>query len=209
MKISFYYKTQEEFHRADKMVKEANALLSSKRQWRSDTNAIQLTTRHGARKMGGMAWLINIPKTKKTDKKYLGVIHANKHLLDEHKIDFSESLKEAELELAPTLSEPPKYTGEKTRKELVLTGLTQFKVLTSIFNKRYGYGNWNIRGPKHLQKILKNYEETVERSNNPNALTFSSDYFSNKYPDGVPVTLVVNEPDANIEKQLFKMKLKV
>jgi len=209
MKLSFYFKTQEEYYRVGVIVSEANTLLSSKRSWGSDTAAIRLTTRHGARKAGGTSWLTNIPKSKPTNKKYIGVIHANKHLLDEQNIDLRESLEKLEIELVPTLPKPQKYTGEQTRKEFVLTGLSQFRVLTSIFNKRYGHGQWSVRGPKHLQKVLKNYEETVERKSNPQVLTFTDDYFSNKYPNGVPVTLVVNEPDANIEKQLFKMKLKV
>lgn len=209
MKLSFYFKTQEEYGRVSESVREFNALLSSKRRWNSTGDAIRLTSKHGARDKGKMKWFINIPKTKPTKKKYMGVIEANKHLLDEHNIEPRESLEKLKIELVPTVSNPPKYTGEQTRKKFVLTGLTQFRVLTSIFNKRYGNGNWKIRGPKHLQKILKNYEETIEKKTNPNVLTFATDYYSDKYPDGIPVTLVVNEPDANIEKQLFKMKLKV
>jgi hypothetical protein len=210
MKLSFYFKTQEEYERASTIVSEANTFLKAKQHWKSDVNVIRLSSRHGNRKTRNqMSWLTNIPKSKPTDKKYIGVIHANKHLLDGQNIKLQESLEKLKIELVPTLPNPQKYTGEQTRKKFVLTGLSQFRVLTSIFNKRYGHGNWKIRGPKHLQKILKNYEETVEKQKNPNVMTFTTDYYSDKYPDGIPVTLVVNEPDANIEKQLFKMKLKV
>lgn len=207
MNISFYYRTQEDYLRVGTWVKEINVLLSSKRRWSSNIDVIRLSSRHIDK--SGAKWLTKIPKSKPADKKYLGIVHANKHLMDKNKIEIREALEKMKIELAPTLPKPQKYTGEQSRKGFILTGLTQFKVLTSIFNKRYGHGNWSVKGPKHLQKILKNYEETIETQNNPNALTFASDYYSSKYPNGIPVTLVVNEPDANIEKQLFKMKLKV
>lgn len=205
MKISFYYKTKEEYTRTKDLVREINGAAKS-RQWGS-SNTVSITTKHMD---SNGTFNTNIPKSRAANKKYIGVIRGNKHVLDENGIDVHAMLNKIDIDTVSKIPSPVKYDGETTSCEFKLTGFTQFRTLTSVFNKRFGCGNWNVKGPKSLQKVLKNYEGSEEKSNTVTlGVGNAGSYYRKKYPKGVEVILTVNEPDANIEKHLFKVKLKV
>jgi hypothetical protein len=205
MKISFNFRTQNEYKRATDLVREINIATRIVRRW-DTSDTLSVTSKHvdGS----NSKFNTNIPKSRSGDKQYVGVIRGNKHLLDKAEIDIYKKLNELDIELVPKIASSPKYTGETSSCKFKLTGFTQFRTLTSVFNTKFGYGNWKIKGEgvKNLQKVLKNYEKyddgrTVVIGNAPS-------FYKKKYPDGVEVTITVNEPDANIEKHLFKVKLK-
>ncbi|MHA1289057.1 MAG: hypothetical protein ACTSPB_16835 [Candidatus Thorarchaeota archaeon] len=205
MKISFHYRTQNEYKRVSDLVREINVDTRVLRRWDS-SDAMSLTSKHIE---SNGKFNTNIPKSRSGDKQYIGVVRGNKHILDKAKIDIYDKLNEIDIILVPKLPTVPKYDGETSSCKFTLTGFTQFRTLTSVFNTKFGYGNWKIKGEgvKNLQKVLKNYESyddgrTVTLGNAPS-------FYRKKYPNGVEVMITVNEPDANIEKHLFKVKLKV
>ena len=206
MKISFNFRTQNEYTRVTDLVRELNAETRSVRRWDTN-NALSVTSKHA----NHLKFNTNIPKSRAGDKVYVGVIHGNKHILDKADIDIYKKLNEIDVELVPKTPSTPKYTGETTVCKFKLTGFTQFRTLTSVFNKKFGYGNWKIKGEgvSNLQKVLKNYESYNDNSGNIVTLGNAPSFYRKKYPDGVEVTITVNEPDANIEKHLFKVKLKI
>lgn len=214
MKIAFYFRTTKEYSDIQALISEVNKKVTAKGGWSERMNTLHVATKYEKSSFAGQArqQTVKIPKTKPTKKKYLGVIRGNKHVLDKVEIDLFAILEKNSVELAPTEDGPRKYDGEQSTAEFYLTGLTQFRTLVSVFDKRFGQSNWRVNGPKYLQKVLKNYELASEQSNNPNnifTIINAPDHFKDKYPDGVKVTIIVNEPNANIEKHLFKVKLKV
>jgi len=202
MKISFYFTTQNEYNQVKDLVKGLNAGITNSYRW-TPNGVLSVTSKHV--ETSGR-FNTNIPKSRSSDKKYIGVIRGNKHVLDKAEIDIYGLLKEIDAYLVPKLPEIPKYDGEISSCKFALTGFTQFRTLSSVFNARFGHGNWRVNGPKKLQRILKNYEKRADR----NVVTIGNapDFYGKKYTDGVEVTIIVNEPDANIEKHLFKVKLK-
>lgn len=202
MKISFYFTTQNEYNQVKALVKELRSELTSSYRWSMD--ALSLTSKHI--ETNGKA-NTNIPKNRPGDKKYIGVIRANKHTLDKAEINIYARLEKIDVTLVPKSPETPKYDGEISSCKFKLAGFTQFRTLSSVFNARFGHGNWHINGPKKLQRILKNYERYTDR----NTVTLGGSHarFVEEHEGGVEVTIIVNEPDANIEKHLFKVKLKV
>ncbi len=153
-------------------------------------------------------WDSKIPKARVGDKKYIGIIRGNKHLMKMCGVRPEEFLTAFGRELVPKEAGVSKYDGEKTRHKTTLKTHSEFKTITSVFNKRYGHGNWRIIGPKKLQHILRAIEP---RSHVPNMFVFTdydADFYRTKYADGIGVTIIVNEPNADVAKQLFKVVLK-
>lgn len=155
-------------------------------------------------------WNSKIPKARVGDKKYIGIIHGNKHLMEICDVHPEEFLKLFGRELVPRHSGTAKYNGEKTTYQTILKTHSEFRTITSVFNKRYGHGNWRFIAPKRLQYILQQIEPVP---NTTSSLTFTfgtsdRNFYLKKYPGGVNITIVVNAPDADIAKQLFKVVLK-
>ena len=154
---------------------------------------------------------MKVPKERVSEKRYLGIIVGNKHqmkICDVNPIEFLEGIG---LELVPNVDGKTKYIGEKSMHPTILRTHAEFKTITSVFNKRYGHGEWRIVGPKGLQNILKKIEPQPNQVAAPFTFVFNDfdrDEYLLKYPGGVQVTIVVNEPQANISKQLFKVVLK-
>lgn len=202
MKISFYFTTQDEYKRVKDLIQEIRTDVLKLRRW--DSGVINVTSKHIET---NSKFNTNIPKSRPGNKKYIGVVRGNKHTLDEAGIDIYDMLNKIDTNLVPKLLSTPKYDGETSSCKFKLTGFTQFRTLSSVFNARFGHGNWHVKGPKKLQRVLKNYEANADK----NMLTIGNapSFFKKKHPDGVEVTIIVNEPDANIEKHLFKVKLKI
>ncbi len=94
----------------------------------------------------------------------------------------------------------PKYQGETSSDYAYIKGYEQFKKLVSVFNKRFGHGNWRISGPKKLQEKLKFIDDT-------NAKYGEAERLRKVHPDGIKVNIVVNEPDIEGKKYIFKVVL--
>jgi hypothetical protein len=168
---------------------------------------LQIHTRYFANK----TWDAKVPKERVGDKKYIGIIHANKYLMKLCDVNPEEFLKANGIELVERDGGKTKYDGEKSTHPTILKTHAEFKTTTSVFNKRYGHGNWRIVGPRGLQRILKSIEPQPNTVAPPFTFVFNDfdrEQYIERYPGGVPVTIVVNEPYANISKQLFKVVLK-
>jgi hypothetical protein len=154
---------------------------------------------------------MKVPKERVGEKKYIGIIVGNKHRMKVCNVQPTEFLQTAGLELVPHVDGKTKYDGEKSSHPTIIRTHAEFKTITSVFNKRYGHGNWRIVGPRGLQNILKKIEPQPNTVSSPFTFQFNdfdTDQYLERYPGGVPVTIVVNEPNANISKQLFKVVLK-
>jgi len=208
MKISFYFRTKDEYGNVQSMVRETNSAVSKTHGWGQQEPTLFVESKHMG--ISGKKFNTKVPKSKPSNKKYIAIIRGNKHVLDKNGIDVYAMLDKLDIDIVSKMPSPPKYSGEQTKCKFNLTGLTQFRTLTSVFNKRFGHGNWRVNGPKYLQKVLKNYEDSGDKNILTSGVVANApSFYKKKYPNGVEVTLIVNEPDANIEKHLFKVKLKV
>lgn len=200
MKTSFYYRTIDEFSAAQLLIHDTNKMIMDRKHIRF--SPISLSTKYIN---GEFRSNVNIPKHKPGKKKYLAVAHANKSLLDSINVNLPGILMKNGFELAPRVNSEPKHVYKKTTKNIKLQSHTELMAIASVFNKAFGHGNWRIRGPKHMKKILNN----IELSKESNAISFGNSWYENQYPTGVAVKIVVNQKDADIDKYLFKVKLKV
>jgi len=154
---------------------------------------------------------MKVPKERVGEKKYIGIIVGNKHRMKICHVQPTDFLQAAGLELVPNVDGETKYDGEKSTHPTILRTHAEFKTITSVFNKRYGHGNWRMVAPRGLQNILKKIEPLPNQVAPPFTFVFNDfdrEQYMERYPGGVPVTIVVNEPNANISKQLFKVVLK-
>lgn len=202
MNIAFFYRTRKEYDEVAHYVQALNLEKQETTQIR--INLLRLHTRY--RRNENDAWDAKIPKARPGTKKYLAIISGNKRLMKICDVQPEEFLEKMGREIVSKIPHKSKYDGERTTHSVVLQTHQEFCTITSVFNKRYGHGNWRIQGPKRLQYILKKIEPSDDEDFFYGGLDMER--YKQKYSDGVRVTLVVNEPDANIEKQLFKAVLK-
>ncbi len=206
MKIGFYFRTRNEYVEVFDYIQALNTETRKIPKFHNKY-LLRVHTRYLADEQN---WDSKIPKARVGNKKYIGIIHGNKHLMKMCDVQPEEFLTAFGRELVPHEAGVSKYDGEKTRHETILKSHSEFKTVTSVFNKRYGHGNWRIIGPKKLQHILQKIEPV--QIGRPNQFTFvfadsDEDYYRKRYPGGVNVTIVVNEPNADVAKQLFKAVL--
>ena len=206
MKVSFFFRTRDEFERMAEKVKELNENLSERTGWR-DNAWVSLNTKYTSNN----EMYNNIPKRKKTKKKYLAFLHSNEEKMKRLGVNLENFIINTGLELVDnSAGNEPKYTGETTTKRTKLQSHDEFRVLVSALNNAFGNGNWRLDGPKKtltspgMQAILKRLQAYKENTNTP----FMS-MFAEKYQNGVPVRIIVNKPDVDLNKYLFKVRLKV
>lgn len=207
MKIGFYFRTRNEYCEVFDYVQALNAETRKHPKFRN-TFLLRIHTRYLA---DDQNWDSKIPKERVGNKKYLGIIHGNKYLMNLCDVQPEEFLKTIGREVVKREAGTAKYDGEKTLHKTILRTPKELKTITSVFNKRYGHGCWRIQGPKKLQHILKTIEPKPNTISSPWAFSFGDeerDLLIKRYPGGVHVTLIVNEPNAEIDKQLFKAVLK-
>lgn len=196
-KTAFYFKTEREFHRvfhfadelntnARKRMKIRGLIIGAKSRYVGDPRADHNPT--------------FVPFKIPTKKKYIGVLAGNKHNMERAGIDPVAVLKELGVERVQHSDGVPKYKGETSSGHMHIKGHEQFKKLVSVFNKRFGHGNWRIQGPKKLQEKLK----LMDDNNNKWG---EGDRLRKVYPDGIKVKIVVNEPDAEVKKYIFTVVL--
>jgi hypothetical protein len=200
MKVPVYFRTRNELDAIQSFVMELNAEIRQKIGW-DNAAWIHMTTVYTVKS----PIFEHIPKNKRGDKKYIAVIHANKQKMKRLNINLEELLTKIDgIELVRCGDDGPKYTGETTKTEFVVTTESQFTALISVLDKGFGNGNWRIRGPqKNVRQIIKRVEQAKTNTNNPFLLQYVK-----KYQDGVPLRITVNEPNADLNKYLFKVRLK-
>ena len=208
LKIPFYYRTRDEYNEVQTYMDKLNAEKQSMPQL-DNKILLHMHTRYQSKnKDDRWSWDSKIPGSRPGKKRYIGVMAGNCHLMKTCDVRPEEFLRELVREVVPKIAGVSKYDGCKTTHPITIKTHQEFRTITSVFNKRYGHGNWRIQGPKKLQNILKQIEP---RDDNPQILyigDYERDYFLKKYPNGIPVTLIIKEPNANIPKQLFKVVLK-
>lgn len=196
-KTAFYFKTQKEFHRVFLFVDELNTvarekmkiygtIIAAKSRYVGDPRAESNPT--------------SVPRKIPSKKKYIGLLVGNKHKMERAGIDPVEVLKKLKIERVQHSDNLPKYQGETSSNHMHIKGYEQFKKLVSIFNKRFGHGNWHLHGPKKLQEKLKIID-------NANYIFGEGNRLRKIYPNGIKVKLVVNEPEIDIKKYIFKVTL--
>lgn len=202
MKIPLFFRTRDQLDSLVEAVKEINDTIRHKVGWLDAASWVQLTTKYTNKS----PVYDSIPKSKPGDKKYIAVIRANKHKMQQYNIDIEEKFASLDgIEFVDRGNNEPKYTGETTTKDYTITSYDEFRAITAVFNKGFGAGNWRIKGgPKKFQSVLKQLDAVRKRG--PHDFGFNP--YRGKYKDGVPVKLVVNQPDADLNKYLFKVKLK-
>lgn len=205
MKFAFFYKTRKEYHRVFEYVQAINKEKKESPKLRN-RELLKIHTRYLSTKNN--KWETSVPIRRKGEKKYLGVVIGNKRLLKRFGVYPERFMEYAGIELVPKNSNVPNHIDERTTHKMTITSYQEFKTITSVFNKRYGHGAWKIRGPAKLQHTLKELDNQKSEDITNFFSIFSSEDLVRKYPNGIPVTLVVNEPEANITKQLFKVVLK-
>lgn len=201
LKTIFFYRTRNEY---DEVFEYVKALNKEKQELPRFGHKILLRiyTRYHSKNMqtNRWVWSSNVPIRRAGTKKYIGMIIGNAHELKISDIHPEEFLQTMSLEIVSKIDSVSKYSGVQTTYPMNIKTYQEFKTITSVFNKRYGHGNWRIQGPKKLQSKLKHL-----------ALELTTIYkheLQTKYPNGIPVILIVNEVNANISKQLFKVTLK-
>lgn len=203
-KTAFYFKTVDEFNKVFHFIQEINTETKKKYNMNHYHTVIRVYSRYvsdpSLRQEAHSSSTV-VPKRIPSKKKYVGVISDNKHLILRAGIDPKEILKKLNIELVGHDPGTPKYVGEKTSMSTYIKNYKQFRKIVSIFNKRFGHGNWRIQGPKKLQKkLLANEKESN---------FFAQPDNSKKDYKGIKVTIVVNEPNAAIDKLLFKIALMI
>lgn len=196
MKVPFYFRNKEQYEQAEKLVADLNESIRKKLGWDS-ASWINLHTKYTK----SNPVYHNIPKRKVTDKKYLAILHTNKEKIERVGINLERVLVGAGFELHKVVDEP-KYTGETTKKKVILTSSDEFNAIVSVMNAGFGKGNWQARCPRGTKKMLKHVQDI--KNGNERFWTPIPD----KYRNGIPVVIEVNQPDADINKYLFKAKLK-
>ncbi len=199
-KTAFYFKTRDEFSKVFFFVNELDIRI--KKKYDKHRTAIRVYSRYATLSGEDAKPNASIPKKIPTKKKYIGIISGNKHLMIRAGINFEDILKELNVELVGRDAGTPKYTGEKSSQSTHIKNYKQFRKLVSVFNKRFGHGNWRIQGPKKLQEKLRRQEGIAQG--------FPINPFVDepkKNNKGIKVTIVANEPNANIKKLLFKIAL--
>ncbi len=199
MKIPVFFRTRNELDAIRTFMVELNAEIRQKIGW-SSAGWVHMTTKYAEKNPA----FNNIPKSKRGDKKYIAVIHANKQKMQRLNIDLEEKLTSIDgIELVRRGDDGPKYKGEKTKTEFTVTTEEQFTELIRVFDAGFGHGNWRVRGPqKNVRQLIKRVEE-ARNSDSPFLLNYVR-----QYKDGVPLRITVNEENADLNKYLFKLRLR-
>lgn len=206
MKFAFYYRTRNEYHEVQNYVDKLNAEMEENHRIRNRT-LLRMHTRYQTKdKVDNWVWDSKVPKERVGTKKYIGIVLANCHLLKRCDVQPDKFLQELGREVVPKIAGVSKYDGTKSVHPVMIKTHRELRKISSVFNKRYGHGNWRFSGPKGLQEKLRQIEPRDGLSFTIG--DFRRDMLLEKYPNGIPVKLVVYEKDANIPKQLFKVVLK-
>ena len=106
MKISFYFRTKDEYGNVQSMVRETNSAISKTRGWGHQDPTLFVESKHmGA---SGKKFNTKVPKSKPSDKKYIAVIRGNKHVLDKNGIDVYAMLDKIDIDTVSKMPSPPK-----------------------------------------------------------------------------------------------------
>ena len=200
MKIPVYFRTRDQLDSLVEAVKQINDTIRKRVGWLDIVSWVQLTTKYTNKS----PIYQNIPKRKPGDKKYIAVIHANKHKMQQYNIDLEEMVASLDgIEFVRRGDDGPKYKGETTETEFTVTTEEQFTELVRVFDAGFGHGNWRVKGPsRNLRQLIRRVEEARESNS-----SFMMSYIRN-YENGVPLRITVNQENADLNKYLFKLRLR-
>lgn len=200
MKIPVYFRTRNDLASLQEFLMKLNKEIRTKVGW-GNASWISMTTKYTE----ANPTFNNIPKSKPSDKKYMAVIHANKEKMERMNLGLEEKLSGLDgIELVRRGDDGPKYKGETTKAELVVTKIEQFTELVSVFDKAFGHGNWHVRGPrKNIRKLIDSVQTALENPDNVFLLNYVR-----QFKNGVPLRITVNRENVDLNKYLFKVKLK-
>ena len=199
MKVPFFFRTRNQLSDVENFLTELNESVRKKIGW-SSAAWIHMTTQYTNKS----PIYQNIPKKKPGEKKYMAVLHANREQMNRLNLDLERMLTKLGVELAPRNDKEPKYDGETTEAEFLFTSENQFLAAISTFDKGFGQGNWRMKGPKGMHNLVKRVQDFRDMGDAKPYLRS----FIGKYENGVPVKIVVNEANIDMNKYLFKLKLK-
>lgn len=201
-KTAFYFKTRKEFEKVYFFVEEVNQAARKKHKFGS--KIIRVKSRYlGDPRADTDPKTVFIPYETPSKKKYIGVIVGNKHQMKRANIDPVVILDELGVRRVNHNDNGPRYKGEQSSQKTHLKSYEQFRKLVSIFDKQFGPGNWTIHGPKKMQNKLKGMGSDIDRD------WGEGDRLRKQYPRGIPVKVVVNVPDIDVKKYIFKLALMV
>ena len=201
MKTAFYYRTQKEWEQVWDAVKAADR--KARDIYKMRHNIIWCKSRYLGDPRADRKRECIVPPTTPGKKKYIGVIKGNKHQIERAGIDPVAILEELGLARVQHSDNMPKYEGEVSTRRMRLKSHTELNLLVSMFDQRFGSGNWGIHGPKRLNKKLREMEKDPDRD------WGEGHRLRVQYPRGIPVKLVVKEPNVDIGKYIFKLALMI
>lgn len=196
-KTAFYFKTEVEFYRVFLFVEGLNLAARKKMKIRGAVIAAKSRYAGDPRADRNPSF---VPYKIPTKKKYIGVLTGNKHNMERAGIDPVAVLEELKIERVQHSDSLPKYQGQTSSAQAHIRGHEQFKKLVSVFNKRFGHGNWRLQGPKKIQEKLRLMDDS-------DAQWGEGERLRRIYPNGIKVKLVVNEPEVDVKKYIFKVAL--
>jgi hypothetical protein len=199
MKIPVYFRTRDQLLGLADFISKTNESIRERIGW-SSASWIRMTSKYTEK---SPIWN-NIPKSKPGDKKYMAVIRTNKEQMERLNIHLEQMLSKLDgIELVNTKDNEPRYKGETTTTEFLFTTEEQFKTIIRDLDAAFGQRNWRMRSSaKGMQRIIKRLQEAKQSDN---TWMYS---FIKPYENGVPVRIIVYEANANIDKYLFKARLK-
>lgn len=198
-KTAFYFRTRKEFE--DIYLHIESIAQSAKNDFKFRNHILRVKSRYlGDPKADVNPKTLFIPYNKPTKKKYIGVVVGNKHQMKRADINPVEILNGAGLQVVSHSDNEPKYKGEQSSAKLHLKNYEQFKKLVSMFNKRFGHGEWGIHGPRKLQKKLKLMTDETNSWGEGHRLRGT-------YSKGIPVKIVINKSGIDVKKYIFKLLL--
>jgi len=201
MKTAFYFRTQEEFEKVWNAVASANS--DARKEFNFRSKIIYVKSRYLGDPKSDRNPVHIVPRTVPTGKKYIGVIKGNKHQIERAGIDPVAIVEKLGLDRVQHSDNEPNYKGELSTAKTHLKSHTQLKMLVSMFDERFGSGNWGIHGPKRLNKKLNEMEKSGDRTWGEGA------NLNKRYPNGIPVKVVVKQEGVDVKKYIFKLALMI
>ena len=203
-KHAFFFRTRQQFEKAEAYVDVLNELAVSKycivRQSFFAPACVGWYCQHRTEPQ----WR-KVPKKNPTNKKYEFILRILPHLEEKLEEDFVAHLESLGFEKKPTENNSPKYTEDDlTKVRYRLDTVAQFKKLCKMLNKDYGNGNWHLRGQR---KVLRKLHEIEGMRMHPNLMPRSRLITQEHVDNGIIVDVCVVGDAPTLERKLFKLEL--
>ena len=206
-KIAFFYRTKEQYEKAQEYVRTLSdeAVQKFGVRPRAIFAPDYITLKSNAH---GISQIRNkIPKERPGKKKYTATIGFNTRLYDKFAADRdmrAELVAVTGVELISNKSCEPKLNAEDVTEAFVrLKNQKHFGKLVSLMNAEYGHGNWQLRNAKKILAKLRDAEHVATSS-------FAGDnrgLAKEINEKGLRVKVVVTSKVDNLDRLLFKLQL--